>query len=114
MSLKPAKTLFLILGTLSTPLFADTWSGAQGKIYSTGGTNVGVGTANIGSKLQVNGNVAIGYSNSASSPSNGLAVSGNVNVGGALPGSAPSSGVLAAATIVGNNVYPVTAFGADP
>ena len=45
------------------------------------GTNVGVGTATAGSKLQINGNAAIGYSASTAAPTNGLAVSGNVAIG---------------------------------
>ena len=43
--------------------------------------NVGIGTGTIGSKLQVNGNAAIGYSASTAAPTNGLAVSGNVGIG---------------------------------
>jgi len=45
------------------------------------GTNVGIGTSTIGSKLQVNGNAAIGYSASTAAPTNGLAVSGKVGIG---------------------------------
>jgi hypothetical protein len=40
--------------------------------------NLGIGTATIGSKLQVNGNAAIGYSASTAAPTNGLAVSGAI------------------------------------
>ena len=43
--------------------------------------NLGLGTATIGSRLQVNGGAAIGYSASTAAPTNGLAVSGNVGVG---------------------------------
>ena len=39
---------------------------------------LGIGTATIGSKLQVNGNAAIGYSASTAAPTNGLAVSGAI------------------------------------
>lgn len=39
---------------------------------------LGIGTATIGSKLQVNGNSAIGYSASTAAPTNGLAVSGAI------------------------------------
>jgi hypothetical protein len=48
-------------------------------VGSTG--NIGIGTATIGSKLQVNGNAAIGYSSSTAAPTNGLAVSGKILVG---------------------------------
>jgi hypothetical protein len=47
--------------------------------------NVGIGTATIGSTLQVNGNAAIGYSASTAAPTNGLAVSGNLGVGITAP-----------------------------
>ena len=43
--------------------------------------NIGLATTTIGSRLQVNGNAAIGYSASTAAPSNGLAVSGNVAIG---------------------------------
>lgn len=46
-------------------------------IIRTGG-NVGIGTANPGSLLQVNGGVAIGYSASTAAPTNGLLVSGMI------------------------------------
>ena len=42
--------------------------------------NIGLGTSTIGSKLQVNGNAAIGYSASTAAPTNGLAVSGAVTI----------------------------------
>ena len=45
------------------------------------GTNVGVATATAGSKLQVNGGAAIGYSASTAAPTNGLAIAGNVAIG---------------------------------
>ena len=46
--------------------------------------NVGVGISaygTMGSKLQVNGNAAIGYSASTAAPTNGLAVAGGVTIG---------------------------------
>jgi hypothetical protein len=49
------------------------------------GTNVGVGTATAGSKLQINGNAAIGYSTSTAATSNGLAVAGRVGIGTNTP-----------------------------
>jgi hypothetical protein len=42
--------------------------------------NLGIGTTTIGSRLQVNGNAAIGYSASTAAPTNGLVVSGNVGI----------------------------------
>ncbi|MFA6005802.1 MAG: hypothetical protein WC775_04950 [Patescibacteria group bacterium] len=55
----------------------------------TGGNaagNVGIGTTTIGSRLQVNGTTALGYSASTTGPANGLAVSGNVGIGTTAPG----------------------------
>jgi len=43
--------------------------------------NLGIGTTTIGSRFQVNGNAAIGYSASTAAPTNGLAVSGQVAIG---------------------------------
>lgn len=42
---------------------------------------LGLGTTTIGSRLQVNGNAAIGYSASTAAPTNGLAISGTFLVG---------------------------------
>ena len=44
------------------------------RLTNTG--NLGIFTTTIGSRLQVNGNVAIGYSASTAAPNNGLAVAG--------------------------------------
>jgi hypothetical protein len=49
------------------------------------GGAVGIGVTNPASKLQVNGNAAIGYSVSTAGPTNGLAVSGQVSVGTNTP-----------------------------
>jgi len=56
-------------------LFIGTSNGAN----TTG--NIGIATTTPGSKLQVNGNVAIGYNASVNGPSNGLIVNGNLGVG---------------------------------
>jgi hypothetical protein len=43
--------------------------------------NLGINTTTIGSKIQVNGNAAIGYSASTAAPTNGLVVNGNTLIG---------------------------------
>ena len=61
--------------------------------YSTGNTlisqnassNVGIGTSTVGSKLQINGNAAIGYNASQAAPTNGLVVAGISGFGTASP-----------------------------
>ena len=55
------------------------WTRAM-DINSSG--NLGLGTSTIGSRLQVNGNAAIGYSASTAAPTNGLAVAGNIDITG--------------------------------
>ena len=50
-------------------------------LYLDAAGNTGIGTATLGSKLQVNGNAAIGYSASTAAPTNGLAVAGNAIIG---------------------------------
>ena len=50
-------------------------------VLQQGGGNVGISATTIGSKLQVNGNAAIGYSASTAAPTNGMSVAGTVNVG---------------------------------
>jgi hypothetical protein len=54
-------------------------STAQFILNSSG--NLGLSTSTIGSKLQINGNAAIGYSASTAAPNNGLAVSGTALFG---------------------------------
>ena len=48
------------------------------------GTNVGIGTATAGSKAQINGNLAVGYSTSTAAPTNGLQVAGQVIISNEL------------------------------
>jgi hypothetical protein len=48
--------------------------------FATTSGSVGIGTTTVGSTLQINGNVAIGYSASTAAPTNGLAVSGNISL----------------------------------
>jgi hypothetical protein len=71
------------VGTLAAiPLRFHTSNAEAMRLTSGGATaNLGIGTTTIGSKLQVNGNAAIGYSASTAAPTNGLAVAGNVGVG---------------------------------
>lgn len=55
----------------------------QMRLTSAG--SLGIGTTTIGSKLQVNGNAAIGYSASTAAPTNGLVVAGNAGIGTTAP-----------------------------
>jgi hypothetical protein len=50
-------------------------------LYLDAAGNTGIGTTTLGSKLQVNGNAAIGYSVSTVAPTNGLAVAGAAIIG---------------------------------
>jgi len=63
--------------THSSNLLTFIASGAS-KMWLNGSGQLGIGTDLIGSKLQVNGNAAIGYSASTAAPTNGLAVSGEI------------------------------------
>ncbi len=47
--------------------------------------SVGIGTFNHESKFQINGNAAIGYSDTVKAPTNGLSVYGNVGIGTKKP-----------------------------
>ena len=80
--------------------------------------NLGIGTGtNIGSKLQVNGNAAIGYSASTAAPTNGLLVAGRVGINATIAGWAAAFSTLQLGTRTvlwnadvnqssyGNNVY---------
>ncbi len=68
----------------SNNILAFSTNGSEKIRISTNG-NVGVGMINPASKLQVNGNAAIGYVSATSAPSNGLVVSGNVGIGTSNP-----------------------------
>lgn len=46
--------------------------------------NVGINTTTIGSRLQINGNLAVGYSASTAAPTNGLQVAGATNLNGTV------------------------------
>jgi hypothetical protein len=50
----------------------------------TSGGSIGIATTTIGSRLQVNGGAAIGYSASTAAPTNGLIVAGNAYFGGQI------------------------------
>ena len=55
-------------------------------LTTAGNFGINTGGTNVGSRLQVNGNAAIGYSASTAAPTNGLAVAGNVGIGTSSPG----------------------------
>ena len=68
-------------GTINfVPKFTGT-AAIDNSLLFDNGTNIGISTTTIGSKLQVNGNAAIGYSASTAAPSNGLTVNGNTLIG---------------------------------
>jgi hypothetical protein len=88
------------------------WSANNGSsiqmALTTSGT-LGIGTATIGSTLQVNGSAAIGYSASTAAPTNGLLVNGNIGVT-----VTSAAGVLQPLDVRrnGGNVYPT--LGSNP
>lgn len=65
--------------TASMAFVRGTGATVSATIDSSG--NFGINTTTIGSKLQVNGSAAIGYSASTAAPTNGLSVAGTVNIG---------------------------------
>jgi hypothetical protein len=74
------------------------------RLTNTG--SLGIGTSTIGSKLQVNGNAAIGYSASTAAPTNGLAVSGNVGIGTNSPNIFAQGGtILTINSNTGGGIY---------
>ncbi|MDB5255181.1 MAG: cell wall surface anchor family protein [Candidatus Nomurabacteria bacterium] len=67
----------------------DNGIGSAGPILEiSANSQVGIGTITPGSRLQVNGGTAIGYSASTSAPLNGLTVAGNVGIGTITPSGA--------------------------
>jgi hypothetical protein len=73
-------TTDLTLATsLATPIIFAISNVEQMRFNASG--NLGINTTTIGSKLQVNGNAAIGYSASTAAPTNGLVVAGTLLVG---------------------------------
>jgi hypothetical protein len=102
----------VIFGTGSSSQYSSLIQGnfsTGGLVFSTGGVgnaggtvtnsvrmvlldngNVGIGTTSPGSKLSVNGGVAIGvtYASGTTAPSNGMIVQGNVGIGTTSPAAA--------------------------
>ena len=76
----------------------NTFTGAT--LLFNSSSNLGLGTITIGSKLQVNGNAAIGYSASTAAPSNGLAVSGSVAIGQSAAASTVTVDILSTKTVL--------------
>ncbi len=57
-----------------------------GPAYGTGTVGkVGIGTTDPGSRLQVNGNMAVGYESNSSAPDNGMVVKGTSGIGTSNP-----------------------------
>lgn len=54
---------------------------------TTSGDKLGVGVTSTGSKAQINGSMAVGYSSSTTAPANGLLVNGNWGLGTSTVGS---------------------------
>ena len=68
------------IGNVSNNPFQFITNNTERARFTSGG-DFGIGTTTIGSKMQVNGNAAIGYSASTAAPTNGMSVAGTVNVG---------------------------------
>jgi hypothetical protein len=81
-----------------------TLSGANA-LYVNGSGNTGLGTTTIGSKLQVNGNAAIGYSASTAAPTNGIAVSGYAAIGGNLSNISGQNAAVGVLTVSSSTNY---------
>lgn len=71
---------FLGMGNTNENLLFRRNASANDMVLTTTG-NLGIGTSTVGSKAQVSGNMAIGYSASTAAPANGLCVSGSVGIG---------------------------------
>ena len=89
------------------------WTTAGGvpsaKMRITNDGNLGVNTSTIGSKLQINGNTAIGFSASTSAPTNGLAVNGGSSLGTYL--SMDGTGVASPPTGGSYGLFPYSGVG---
>lgn len=79
-------------GTTDAIIFKTASQAEKMRINSTGG--VGIGTATITNKLDVNGAAAIGYSGAPTAPTNGLAVSGHTTFEGVTSTGATGTGNL--------------------
>src|SRR5271157_4463902 len=100
-------------GTTNTALYADAENATTNYgIYVNAGLtylagNVGIGTTTMGSALQVNGGVAVGYSSSQAAPTNGLIVAGNIytvgSPGNTFPNASYWGGLAAGHALIGGN-----------
>lgn len=70
---------------------ANTFGAGIAMLINSSGL-VGIGTTTIGSSLQINGGVAVGYSSSQAAPTNGLIVSGHVTLEGVTSTGATGTG----------------------
>jgi len=77
-------TLFLHNAGTGNLMFAQKADNTQAFLIAGNG-NVSIGNVTGNSKLQINGNAAIGYSSPTTAPTNGLVVDGNVGIGTTSP-----------------------------
>lgn len=81
--------LLLLILSLTFTSFAQ-WTrdaGTSTVRLTTSGDKLGVGVTTTGSKAQINGSMAVGYSSSTTAPANGLLVSGSFGLGTSTVGS---------------------------
>jgi hypothetical protein len=86
------------LNYIAAPSGSGTITNKYALVTEANAGNVGVGLTSPGSKFQVNGNAAIGYSASQAAPSNGLLVAGAVGLAQTSPASGLHIGANAGGT----------------
>jgi len=84
----------MILGGTTTGDIQFKPGNSSSSLYLASNSKVGIGTTTIGSALQVNGGVAIGYASSTTASANGLQVNGAVGIGGTNAGQTSSTDML--------------------